>query len=812
MTNTFRGARASLDRPFASPGDVIEVRLSPYCDAERTFDARADRNLVSVIFTPPEGPPNIVVLATDCSGIDPRLEECRSRSGAASVNCVPATASAGTAGIRVIDAQRLQFPFPDSDELFDGPRDGRTFTGPATIAVTRSEDQLPCELASTSCAAHDAAIACVDALYAIDGSCGTTLDSMFGHFTALPPPNNYQDLCVSPAPPCTGRASELRFTTDAAGNLLLPMDWQGILLGEHVPVGRLLRGSSAVPAFLDTPGPIQIPNSDFARSFSPEGGVLPPIFEPQSDPTATETLTLFGSADAPRTVLRIARRSPVFKECDGGPNTGIPCSQPADCAGGHCAAATCIAGDREGQSCGSDADCEGGECGRGLFDFTTRLTAKAGPILIPRFGPGICQSTGEPCSDDAECGSSRCVQYSLQVNDPVLLDSILESAEALVTFVPEAVEGRDLNGDGDTLDNVLLLTDRRTGRRRAIGEAGMPGRAATRVHQPPFSYPAAALDGDLVAFLEAAPLQGHADANADGDSFDTILRVFRRTETGAEDLTAGNNLAIDAAPLVNGQSLAVANGLVYFRTPEPANARRKVFCASVSDTGEQANSRAVHPALSADGKHVAFESDATNLDRSAPPETMLTYVRDLDTERTTRIELAPENYIATPPVLQPSLSRDGRMVAVSAPDDEGQMQVWGVDRDPDGDGIFDGPTRTTAVSVEERSTLLGDGDSVYPVLSPDARAISFNSDAHALSADGGNQRANTFRVVRDPRGTGELDAIRSVSSATSNKDGGYGTDPSVIQLAPISDDGMAGSLRLPTTRPTSSPAIRTGSV
>src|SRR5579862_6642764 len=32
-TNTFRGDRGSVDRPFTRPGDFVELRLSPYCDA-----------------------------------------------------------------------------------------------------------------------------------------------------------------------------------------------------------------------------------------------------------------------------------------------------------------------------------------------------------------------------------------------------------------------------------------------------------------------------------------------------------------------------------------------------------------------------------------------------------------------------------------------------------------------------------------------------------------------------------------------------------------------------------------------------------
>jgi hypothetical protein len=57
--------------------------------------------------------------------------------------------------------------------------------------------------------------------------------------------------------------------------------------------------------------------------------------------------------------------------------------------------------------------------------------------------------------------------------------------------------------------------------------------------EPPFSYPAVAVEDDIVACLEAEPLQGNEDANGNGESSDTILRVYRLNADGAEELTAG---------------------------------------------------------------------------------------------------------------------------------------------------------------------------------------------------------------------------------------------------------------------------------
>ena len=40
VANTFRGAHGTINRPFASPADLdpVDLRLSPTCDANASFD------------------------------------------------------------------------------------------------------------------------------------------------------------------------------------------------------------------------------------------------------------------------------------------------------------------------------------------------------------------------------------------------------------------------------------------------------------------------------------------------------------------------------------------------------------------------------------------------------------------------------------------------------------------------------------------------------------------------------------------------------------------------------------------------------
>jgi hypothetical protein len=791
-TQTFRGALGIVDRPFAAPGDFVTLRLHPGCDAASAgFAASAAEHVVTVVFTPPQGPRHVVYLAADCAALEAARQRCTDRHhDVAAATCVQAN-QLGDLEVRERDGTRLlSFRFPDTDTLVDQPKVDHTLSGPATIAVTAATDPdpLPCDLASAPCAGRDGLLACVDTLFALDGTCGTVADPTFGHFTALPPPNDYQALCIDPKPPCTGAAPEVRFTIDAAGNALLPMDWRGVLIGPSVPVARLLQGSTSLAAFPDRDGPIHIPSNAFLRSFSPEGGALPPVFDPQTDPGALSEATLFGSTDAPATVLRIARRGAGFQQCRGGSSAGEPCTAAADCPDGACAAATCVGGVNDGTECAADSACPDGECGKGLFDFRTRFAAGVGPIVVPRFGVGVCQDDGRRCADAADCAAGPCVAYRVAAKDPVPLEGLIESPSVLVSVVPEAIEGRDLNGDGDRTDDVLLFSDRLTGARRFIGIPGAPGRAATRINQRPFSFPAVAVEDDLVAFLEAEPLQGDEDANGDGDEFDTILRVFRSGAGGAEELTAQTNLAVDAEPEINGRDLVVSNGRVFFRSTEALGARRTIERVSVASSGAQADGASLHPVVSADGQHVAFESAATNLSTPAAalaPGARTAFIHDRATGTTARLSVQSDAVSGDAPITSPWLSGDGRYVVAVAPDRAGVGQVFLVDRDADGNGIRDEADgmATLAMSVDAQGAF-GNAPSLAPFITADGRTVAFFTQATNLIL--GNR---TIIHDRDVDGNGVFDEPGGTSTVVAVPDLRLASEaPELRETTAISDD------------------------
>src|SRR5688572_17802528 len=262
VSKIFRSNLGAANRPFAAPGDLVQVTVDPAgCDAASAGLAGGPLENVTIVFTPVgTAPRRIVVLATDCAApeVVAQLAKCQSDSRSPQpVSCV----SQPEAGLSTLPGT-LTFRFPDTTAL-NAPAG---FAGPATIAITDAAEPLPCALAraGATCASQTGLLACIDDLYTAEGSCAPTADERFPHFTATPP--------------CTALATSARATFDTSGNVLMPMNWQGVLLSQAgVPVPRIVAAAFAPPVGF------AIPDQVFLGSFTPEGQPLPPVFVPQAD-------------------------------------------------------------------------------------------------------------------------------------------------------------------------------------------------------------------------------------------------------------------------------------------------------------------------------------------------------------------------------------------------------------------------------------------------------------------------------------------------------------------------------------------------
>jgi Tol biopolymer transport system component len=199
---------------------------------------------------------------------------------------------------------------------------------------------------------------------------------------------------------------------------------------------------------------------------------------------------------------------------------------------------------------------------------------------------------------------------------------------------------------------------------------------------------------------------------------------------------------------------------------------------SVDTAGVEGNGAVSgRPAISADGRYVAFASSATNLvwnDRNNEADV---FVRDRAAQVTARVSLSGIFVEGNASSGQPAISADGKIVAFSskatnlvAGDTNGRVDVFVRDLTPRW------PT-TTRVSLSGTGTE-GDGVSNDPSISGDGQFVTFTSSATNLVPGDANASSDVF--LRDR-------TAATTSLVSANPNGGPGNAPSAN--AEISPDG-----------------------
>jgi Tol biopolymer transport system component len=180
------------------------------------------------------------------------------------------------------------------------------------------------------------------------------------------------------------------------------------------------------------------------------------------------------------------------------------------------------------------------------------------------------------------------------------------------------------------------------------------------------------------------------------------------------------------------------------------------------------------PAITPDGRHVAFESAAANLVSNDANGVLDVFVHDRVTGATVRVSVDSAGAEGDGDSVAPALSEDGRFVAfhsfatnLVSGDTNGDPDVFVHDRDPDGNGVFDeGNGVTTRVSVKSDGGQ-GNGRSRFPSISGDGSLVVFASDSTNLVNGDSNGRSDVF--LHD-RGTAATTRV-SVDSSGNEGDG-----------------------------------------
>ncbi len=271
-------------------------------------------------------------------------------------------------------------------------------------------------------------------------------------------------------------------------------------------------------------------------------------------------------------------------------------------------------------------------------------------------------------------------------------------------------------------------------------------------------------DGRFVAFSSGATNLVNGDDNDADDIF-----VYNRddgTTTRIEGVNgqpdAGSSfprLSADgrwlvftsqAANLVDGDDNE-SNDI--FLVDRDSGAIRRV---SVATDGTQADGSSRTPAISADGRIVAFISEATNLVERNTNGAEQVYVHDVESGQTGIVSVTTIGEASDGDCFLPDLSGDGRIVAFKslgsnlvANDTNGVPDVFVHDRS-------DGTTERISVdSFGNQSNGLGGG----PGISDDGRYVAFMSFDSTFDPDDGNGFSDVFVVDREA----DRDSIKRVT-------------------------------------------------
>jgi Tol biopolymer transport system component/lysophospholipase L1-like esterase len=301
---------------------------------------------------------------------------------------------------------------------------------------------------------------------------------------------------------------------------------------------------------------------------------------------------------------------------------------------------------------------------------------------------------------------------------------------------------------GDTNNTVdVFVHDRETQltRRVSVSSAGIQGDRGSQ-------YPTISANGRHVVF------DSSATNLVDGTSDYTGI-FMHDLESGVTSRVSVSSTGAQANSYSGNASVSGDGRIVVFTSratnlvPSDTNVYEDVFMhdrqsgmttkVSVSSAGEHANAFARHASISADGRYVGFESWATNLVTGDTNGALDVFLRDLQTNETTRVSVTTDGVQGNShSYYKPAFSADGRYVAftsVATNLEAGETntfryQIFVRDR-------LSGTTERASVSSEGTPA---NGDSYWPSISADGRHVGFTSGATNLVANDTNAVDDVF--------------------------------------------------------------------
>lgn len=206
-------------------------------------------------------------------------------------------------------------------------------------------------------------------------------------------------------------------------------------------------------------------------------------------------------------------------------------------------------------------------------------------------------------------------------------------------------------------------------------------------------------------------------------------------------------------------------------TVQPTAAQNSIELVSGRANQTSGNANSFNAAISADGRFVAFVSNSSDLVSNDTNGAADVFVLDRSTGTTTLASVNRNGVSGNGISGSPAISADGRFVAfVSTATDLVAGNLNGV-------FVRDLQTNTTTLVSRNRSNSTGGNGTVSndspPVITPDGRFVLFASRDSDLVANDTNNRADVFVHDRG-QGTTTLVSVNQNNSASANSDSSFG--------------------------------------
>jgi len=301
--------------------------------------------------------------------------------------------------------------------------------------------------------------------------------------------------------------------------------------------------------------------------------------------------------------------------------------------------------------------------------------------------------------------------------------------------------------------------------------------------------PSISADGRFVAFTSEASNIVPGDTNNRNDIF--VRDTLTNTTTRVSVDSAGNQQ--NGSSFFNASSISADGRFVAFESnagnlvPGDTNGDSDIFVrdtltntttrVSVDSAGNQGNDVSYNPSISADGRFVAFDSFASNIVPGDTNSERDIFVRDTLTNTTTGVSGDSAGNQRNIDSNSPSISADGRFVAF-------ESEAFNIVRTPLINDIFVRDTLTNTTTNVSVDSAGNPGEAFNPSISADGRFVAFDSRSSNLVPGQTNDYRKIF--VADTIGT------PNVINGTPGNDNLTGTTGNDIINGSEGDDVLTG--------------------